>query len=173
VVKEDKVNLWHIIENQCKKSWDKRAIWSREGSCTFGELYEETVRIAQWMLDEGVRPGELVGMYLINSPHFVFVWFACLAIGCAPAFINYNLEGKALLHCLEVAETRLLVVDQDAGCQNRINASRGDLEARGMKIAVLDNDLKRSISSRPRPVLGDELRAGTKGEFPYCLIFTR
>ncbi|KAK4940110.1 hypothetical protein LTR10_019739 [Elasticomyces elasticus] len=172
VVNEDKINLWHVIEDQCKKSWNRRAIWSREGEYTFGQLYEETTRIAQFMLGQGIRPGELVGMYLINSPHFMFVWFATLAIGCAPAFINYNLEGKALLHCLEVTQTKLLIVDEDAGCQQRINASRAEIEATGMKTAVLDSTLKQSISSMPRPKLGDELRAGAKGDFPYCLIFT-
>ncbi|KAJ9647415.1 uncharacterized protein PV06_00129 [Exophiala oligosperma] len=171
-VKEDKVNLWYVLEETCKRHENRRAIWWRERSYTFRELHDETLRIAQWMLEQGARPGELVALYLTNSPHFMFSWFACMAIGAAPAFINYNLEGKALLHCLDVAQTRLLVVDDDAGCQARIEGSRADIESRGMKIAVLDDALKRAISSRPVVRPGDELRAGTKGDFPYCLIYT-
>jgi acyl-CoA synthetase (AMP-forming)/AMP-acid ligase II len=173
VVREDKVSLWYTFEDQCKKSWTRRAIWWRERSYTYGEMYEEAVRYAQFMLDEGIRPGELVGMYLTNSPHFMFVWFASLGIGAAPAFINYNLEGNALLHCLDVCQTRLLIVDEDAACQKRIDASRADIEARGTKIAVLDGTMKQTISAGPVLRPGDELRAGTKGEFPYCLIYTR
>lgn len=172
-MKEDKVNLWYVLEETCKRHENRRAIWWRERSYTFRELHDETLRIAQWMLEQGARPGELVALYLTNSPHFMFSWFACMAIGAAPAFINYNLEGKALLHCLDVAQTRLLVVDDDAGCQARIEGSRADIESRGMKIAVLDDALKRAISSRPVVRPGDELRAGTKGDFPYCLIYTR
>ncbi|KAK5559549.1 hypothetical protein LTR46_002591 [Exophiala xenobiotica] len=171
-VAEDKVNLWHVVEETCKKHWNRRAIWWRQRSYTFGEMHDECLRYAQWMLDQGVQPGELVGMYLTNSPHFMFVWFACMAIGAAPAFINYNLEGKALLHCLDVCQTRLLIVDDDAGCQKRIDESRADIEARGTKTAVLDGALKQRISSRPATRPADELRAGTKGSFPYCLIYT-
>ncbi len=94
-------------------------------------------------------------------------------IGAAPAFINYNLEGNALLHCLDVAQTRLLIVDDDAACQKRINGSRADIESRGTKIALLDGTLKQTISAGPVVRPGDELRAGTKGSFPYCLIYTR
>lgn len=173
VVKEDKVSLWYVLEDQCKKSWNRRAIWSRERTYTYGELYEETVRYAQWMLEEGIKPGELVGIYLTNHPRFMFVWFASLAVGAAPAFINYNLEGHALMHCLEVCETRLLIVDQDAACQKRIEGSRADIEARGAKIAVLDDDLRQRVSSMPTERPGDECRKGTKGSFPYCLIYTR
>ncbi|KIX10306.1 uncharacterized protein Z518_01388 [Rhinocladiella mackenziei CBS 650.93] len=172
VVKEDKVSLWYVFEEQCKKSWNFRAIWWRERSYTFGEFYGECVRYAQWMIQQGIKPGELVGMYLTNSPEFMFIWFATMAIGAAPAFINFNLEGTALIHCLEVCQTKLLIVDDNAGCQKRINASKSDIEARGMKIAVLDGKLKQEISVMPTERPGDECRKGTQGSFPYCLIYT-
>lgn len=124
------------------------------------------------MLSQGIQPGELVGMYLINSPEFMMIWFATLCIGAAPAFLNYNLEGKALLHCLEVCETRLIIVDADAGCQQRIGASREVIEGKGAKIAVLDEKLKGEIGGMSTECPGDSYRAGTKGSFPYCLIYT-
>lgn len=172
-MKQDRVSLFYVFEDRCKKQWNDRAIWWRERSYTFGEMYQEVLRYAQWMIDEGIEPGELVGMYLTNSPHFMIIWHACMAIGAAPAFINYNLEGTALMHCLAVCQTRLLIVDDDANCQQRINASRAEIEAQGMKIAVLDHRLKQEIESRPLVRPGDELRAGTKGSFPFCLIYTR
>ncbi|EXJ62976.1 hypothetical protein A1O7_03420 [Cladophialophora yegresii CBS 114405] len=172
VVSEDKVCIWYALEEQCQKSWNNRAIWTREGIYTFGQLYEESLRYAQWMLEQGVKPGDLVAMYMTNSAHFMFVWFACTAVGAAPAFINYNLEGKALMHCLDVCQSRLLIVDGDAGCQKRISQSKAEIEARGTKIAVLDSSLQEEIGARPVVRPGDELRKGTKGSFPYCLIYT-
>jgi acyl-CoA synthetase (AMP-forming)/AMP-acid ligase II len=139
---------------------------------TFGQLYEQTVRYAQWMLEKGIKPGELVGMYLINSPDFMIIWFATLCIGAAPAFLNYNLEGKALLHCLEVCETSLIIVDEDPDCQRRIAGSQTDIEARGARIAVLDDALKTEILSRPAVCPEDKYRDGTPGSFPYTLIYT-
>lgn len=64
-------------------------------------------------------------------------------------------------------------MDEDAGCQNRINVSRADIEAKGMKIAVLDNALEREISTKPTVRPGGEYRNGIQGSFPFCFIYTR
>lgn len=135
-------------------------------------MYEQVNRYANWMLDQGIRPGELVGMYLMNAPEFMMIWFATLCIGAAPAFLNYNLEGKALLHCLQVCETRLIIVDEDEGCQQRIDGSRADIEGRGTKIAILTEALRAEISARPATRPADAYREKTDGSFPYCLIYT-
>jgi acyl-CoA synthetase (AMP-forming)/AMP-acid ligase II len=172
-VRDDRINLWYVMAERCHQHWDKRAIWFQGRTVTFGEFYEQTVRFAQWMLEEGIQPGELVGMYLTNSPEFMMIWFATLCIGAAPAFLNYNLEGKALLHCLEVCETRLIIVDEDANCRRRIDGSRAAIEAKGTKIAILDEPLKQSISARPAVCPENKYRDGTDGSFPYCLIYTR
>jgi hypothetical protein len=172
-VKEDKVSLWYLLEDACKAHWNDRAIWTRERSYTFGEFYETTIKYASWMLEQGVRPGDLVAMYLINSAEFMMVWYATICIGAGPAFINYNLEGKALLHCLSVCESKLIIVDDDEGCQRRINGSRQEIESQGLNIVTLDTSLKQTISSRPATRPGNEYRNGVKGEFPYTLIYTR
>jgi len=130
------------------------------------------LRWAQWMLDEGIKPGDLVAMYLHNSAEFLIIFFATMTIGAGPALINYNLEGKALMHCLGVANTKLLVIDEDAGCQQRIEGSRGEIEAFGTKIVTMDAALLQNVASKPATVPSDELRNGMKPEFPYALIYT-
>lgn len=130
------------------------------------------MQYANWLLEQGIRPGELVGMYLTNSPEFMMIWFATLCIGAAPAFLNYNLEGKALLHCLEVCETKLIIVDEDAACQRRIESSRSVIEGKGTRIAVLDAALKAEVSSKSKVCPEDSYRDGTPGSFPYSLIYT-
>jgi len=111
-------------------------------------------------------------MYLINSKEFIAVWFACLAIGAAPAFLNHNLEGQALLHCLDVCETRLLIVDEDAACRERVEKSRREIEGKGARIVVLEDALKFAVDRLPPTRPSDELRNGTTGDFPFCLIYT-
>ncbi|KAK3672559.1 hypothetical protein LTR78_007610 [Recurvomyces mirabilis] len=171
-VKDDKLSPWYILAETCARQPNDTAIWTRTRSWTFKELHDQTVRYAQWMLEQGIKPGDLVGMYLHNSAEFIFIMFATLTIGAGPAFINYNLEGKALMHCLAVCETKLLIVDEDADCQQRIEGSRQDIEAAGTRIVPLDTSLKLEISSGPVFVPEDSLRSGMKGDFPYCLIYT-
>lgn len=172
LVKEDRISPWYSLEEQCHRHWDKRAIWSRESSWSFGEFYEQTIRYAQWLLDQGIRPGDLVAMYMINSPEFMMLMFASLCIGAGPAFINYNLEGKALLHCLAVCESKIIVVDEDAACQSRIEGSRTDIESNGTKILTLDSQTRQAVSGRSAVCPEDKYRNGVTGDFPYCLIYT-
>jgi acyl-CoA synthetase (AMP-forming)/AMP-acid ligase II len=170
--KDDKLSPWYFLEETCKRQPNDRAIWTRERTWTYKEVHEYTLQLAQWMLDQGIRPGDLVSMYLINSAEFLMIMFATLAIGAGPAMINYNLEGKALMHCLAVADSKLLIVDTDEGCQRRIEGSRKDIENSGAKIVTLDSDLKRKIGGLPVNRPPDELRNGMKGTWPYCLIYT-
>ena len=151
-----------------------RAIWSRSGEYTWQETHDQACRHAQYFLALGVRPGQLVAFYLQNSPEFMFAWLGLWAIGCAPAFINWNLSGEALLHCLRVSGARVLLVDDESGCQARIqqvgDGIRKDL---GIDVQVLTNKRKREIASSEATVPGHEHRAGVKGDFPMCLLYTR
>ena len=172
VVKEGKLSLWYILAETCMRQPGDRAIWTRERSWTFREFHDQTVRYAQWLLENGIRPGDLVALYLHNSAEFMMLMFATMCIGAGPALINYNLEGKALMHCLAVCETKLIVVDADAGCQQRIEGSRAEIEAYGTKLITLDHSLKQQISARPAVVPDDSLRRNMKPEFPFALIYT-
>ena len=166
--------MWYPFAYSAALYPSTTAIWSRERTYTFIEAHDQAARYAQWMLAQGIRPGELVAMYLMNSPEFLIIWLALLSIGCSPAFLNYNLEGTALLHCLDVCETQLIIADDDAGCRARIEGSREEIEKqKGIKVIFLDDKLQREIATTKAIVPGDEYRAGVTGEFPCCLIYTR
>lgn len=171
-VKADRLSLWYILAETCARQPNDRAVWTRERSWTFQEFHDQTARYAQWMIQQGIRPGDLVAMYLHNSAEFLMILYATHAIGAGPALINYNLEGKALLHCLNVASSKLLIVDADQSCQQRIEASRNEIEGAGAKIVTLDNTLQQDITATPAVVPPDSLRAGMKGDWPYALIYT-
>lgn len=163
---------WYILEEVCRKRSSERAIWSRARTVTYKELYEMSAKYAQWLLEEGIRPGDLVAVYLLNSVEFFAIMFACHCIGASPALINYNLEGRPLQHCLDVCESKVLIVDGDDGCQARVAGSRSYIESKSTKIFNLDTGFKQQIESRPMAVPEEKWRKGMRGDFPYCLIYT-
>ena len=113
-------------------------------------------------------------MYMINRPEFMFTHLGSWSIGSALAWINYNLAGDALVHCLKVSGAKVLVVDEDTDCRARIEAVRERLESElGIKILVLDNQLKGEISRMEPKRPEHELRAGVKPNFPLFLFYTR
>ncbi len=93
--------------------------------------------------------------------------------GCAPAMINFNLTGDALVHCLKVSGAKVVLVDQDAGVQERIENERTKLGQLGMTLVHLNESLKQDIAMRTPQRPEDSYREGVKGNFPAALFYTR
>jgi acyl-CoA synthetase (AMP-forming)/AMP-acid ligase II len=60
-----------------------------------------------------VAKDEIVAMDFVNSEVFVWVWFGLWSIGAKPAFVNYNLTGKPLVHTVKTSTARLVLVDEE------------------------------------------------------------
>lgn len=111
---------------------------------------------------------------MMNRPEFLFTHLGAWSIGSAPAWINYNLAGDALVHCLKVAGSKFLLVDEDKECRERIEAVRERLEGElGMTVIILNQERKGEISRTEPKRPSDELRANAKGKFPLFLFYTR
>jgi acyl-CoA synthetase (AMP-forming)/AMP-acid ligase II len=121
-----------------------------------------------------VKPHDYVSFYLTNSPDFIFAWLGLWAIGAAPAMINYNLAGNALMHCLKVPGSKLLIVDEDPALRARIEDVQGKIEGElGMKIRVLDSQTMTEIRGQKAERPEDAHREGVKGDWPMVMFFTR
>jgi acyl-CoA synthetase (AMP-forming)/AMP-acid ligase II len=171
---QDKCALWPYFEDQVKRLPDnEQCIWSRTGCYTWKETYAQSNRYAQFLLSNGVKKGELVGFYLTNTPEFMFAQLASWSIGCAPALINYHLTGEALIHCVKLADTKILLVDWDSECVARIETARSALEELGIRIIILDEPLRTTINSSEPIRPDDEYRKKIPPSFPMALIYTR
>lgn len=113
-VRSDKINVFYVLEKQAlDKSTAGRPFILFEGkSYTYAETYETVLRYGAWLREHhGVRERDIVALDYQNSDTFIFLWFAIWAIGAKPAFINYNLQGAALTHCLRASTSTLAIVD--------------------------------------------------------------
>lgn len=172
--KINRVSTYYIFESAVKENPNEECIWSREGCYTWAESYNRVNQFAQWFLSQGVKPHDLVSFYLTNSPDFVFAWLGLWAVGAAPTMINYNLSGKALLHCLKVSGSKLLLVDQEEALLGRIEEQRGEIEGKlGMSINVLGEPLRQEIYGMEKERPDDSYRAEVKGNSPVAIFYTR
>lgn len=134
-------------------------------------MYARVNQYAQWFLAQKVKPGDLVVMYMANSPDFMCAWFGLMAVGAAPAMINTNLASKALVHCVEIAQARLILADGDGDLLARLEGVRADLEASGHEIVSLGNVRDHILGLNPaRPA--DELRKNIRIDSPMMLAYT-
>lgn len=110
---------------------------------------------------------------MLNSPEVIFSWMGLLSIGAAPALINYNLASDALVHCVSISGTKILLTDADDECQTRIQASRVKIaDGLGVNVLVLSDELKTEISQFPsRPVENPDW--ASSATLPLGLLYTR
>ncbi|KAF5603560.1 FAT1-very long-chain fatty acyl synthetase [Fusarium pseudocircinatum] len=109
----DRLNLYYLLENiATNSSTSDRALLIFEGKrLSYKDVYEQVLKYGQWLKNEGVKKGDIVALDFQNSGSYIFVWLGLWSIGAKPAFLNYNLSGASLIHCLKAATTKLCIVD--------------------------------------------------------------
>lgn len=166
-----RLSMYYLLEEVVRRKGDAEAIWSSSGSLSWNQLYTHVNQYAQWFLSLGVKPGDIVAFYMANSSDFMCAWYGLMAIGAAPAGLNTNLASKALLHCLELAQVKLILADGDPDMLSRLEGVQPDLEASGRRIVKLADVRKHIFSLAPvRP--SDDLRKDIVPTSPLILAYT-
>lgn len=63
---------------------------------TWGELDALTDRIAAGLRARGLKPGDIAGQMLRNTPDYLLAYFACAKAGLAPVNVNYHYKAREL-----------------------------------------------------------------------------
>ncbi|TSA11455.1 MAG: AMP-dependent synthetase [Betaproteobacteria bacterium] len=76
---------------------------------SFRELREHTDRLAGALARLGLKKGDRVGLYLLNSPQFVIAYFAALKLGCTVTPISPVYTSHEVKFQLENSGARVIV----------------------------------------------------------------
>lgn len=57
----------------------------------------------------GLKKGDTVALFMENKPEFVAIWLGLSKIGVITALINTNLKTQALIHSINVANSKVLI----------------------------------------------------------------
>jgi len=102
------VQLMRQIELQPAQSVAVESAGLRITRC---ELQGLSNRVANALLGMGLRPGDRVAYAAQNHPEYVILEFALLKAGLVKVPLNHRLTPAELVHCMELAEVRLVVAD--------------------------------------------------------------
>ena len=126
-----RLNPFYILEEHARdKKYADNVFLIFEGRrWTFKQVYETILRYGTWLKTTfGIKHQDIVAMDFMNSEKFLFMQLGLWSIGARPAFINYNLTGKPLAHCIRVSSTRLVLVDPNVA-DNVTDEVRAELPA--------------------------------------------
>ncbi|KAH9841220.1 Very long-chain fatty acid transport protein [Teratosphaeria destructans] len=144
---------------------------------TYAEAYETILKYARWLKEaHGVQKEEIVAMDFTNRPIFVWVWFALWSLGAKPAFINSNLRDRAFVHCVRIADARLLLVDESIADEVLTDDTKPELSSdgrgRAIETTILDASTQSTILSGTPYRADDSARSGAMISSPAMLIYT-
>ncbi len=99
-----------VLQANLQSNPDREALIFRDRRYTFREVGEQVDRLAEALLELGVRKGDHVGLDLPNWPEFVLAYFAILRIGAAIVLINPRYRETELAHLLRDSNAVAVIV---------------------------------------------------------------
>ena len=100
-----------IIDETAGENPARPALTGDDDALTYGELAVLSRRYSRWAIDCGLRSGDRVALMMNNHPDYVAIWTGLSRVGVLVALLNPRLVGASLVHCIEVAALKKVIVD--------------------------------------------------------------
>ena len=96
-------DMFHKI---ARKSPNRLAIVFEDKEITFKELDEMSNRVANLLRSTtNLQRGDTIAVFMENCPEYIVIFLGLSKIGVTAAFINHNLTGDSLAHCIRIANS--------------------------------------------------------------------
>jgi long-chain acyl-CoA synthetase len=105
---------------------DRPAVRLDDEVLTYADLDDRTARVAGWLRQRGVVPGDRVGIMLPNVLAFPVLYYGVLRAGGAVVPMNPLLKSREVRHYIEDSGARLLFAWHTAAAQASAGAAGAD-----------------------------------------------
>jgi len=124
-----------LIERQPDKNLRRQITWK--------QFDERVDRIANGLIDRGVRKGDRVIQWMMNSINWLEAYLGILRAGALALPLNYRFTIQEVKYCLDVAEPKAIILDEPF--TDQIEALLGQLNSvwSGSCIVVGKKSLRR------------------------------
>ena len=102
-------NLATILRESAAKAPDKPVTLLDGNPMTYAELDQASDRLAAGLLEQGITPGDAVGVQLPNIPQFLITYFGVLKAGAVAVPMNVLLKGPEVAFYLGDSGAKILV----------------------------------------------------------------
>jgi acyl-CoA synthetase (AMP-forming)/AMP-acid ligase II len=169
---KDRCNIFYTLEERAlnKSTANRTYLAFGDRTWTYVQTYETALRYANYFKNRyALKPKDIVALNFMNSDYYVVLLHAFWALGVKPALINYNLTGEALSHCVQVAQSRVMLVDPEvaANVDDNVRAKLGDL-----RIDIVTPELLAEAGAEAPVRPPDDVRSGEQLHDMGMLIYT-
>jgi len=118
----------HLTE-QAKRRPEKVAVICGADRLTFSELNEEANRLANWLLDRGLKKGDRAVVLLPNCAEFAPIYFALMKIGVVAVILDFRLSPPEMAPLFDETEAKVLLThSKQRGFALRMMREKEDLK---------------------------------------------
>lgn len=101
-----------LIVQKAAENGDKVWLEFQDGrTFTYQQICSQSRQLAAGYRNKGVRPGDHVAIFSINSPEWILSYFAILMLGAVPVTVNIGFIKDPLIYNLSASKTKYVVVD--------------------------------------------------------------
>jgi len=115
---------------------------------SYDEVNQWGNRIAHYLMSQGIKKGDVVGIFIENRPELLATVLGVAKIGAIGAMLNTSQTGKVLIHSFNLVQPKAAVVG--AECAESFDEVRKDLDVDADKIYFMaDQDTTKDPGIAP------------------------
>lgn len=100
-----------VLRRSAARNPNREALRFEDRTWTYRELDDAVSRGARWLRGNGLRTGDRVAAFGVNSDAYVLAFLACSRAGLVHVPVNYALKGEELAYLLGDSQSRAVLVD--------------------------------------------------------------
>ncbi|MBN1375203.1 MAG: acyl--CoA ligase, partial [Dehalococcoidia bacterium] len=94
-----------LIELKPSKHYRREITWS--------SFDQEANRVANMLLDSGIKKGDRIIHWMMNSIDWLIVYFGILRTGAWVVPLNYRFTAEDFKYCVDISEARIVIIGEE------------------------------------------------------------
>ena len=82
-------------------------------SVTWKEFDDNANRVANALVERGIKKGDVVIHLMMNSTKWLEAYFGILKSGAMAAPLNFRFISRQIKYCVDIAAPKIMILDQD------------------------------------------------------------
>ena len=138
---------------------------------TYAEAHDRVNALGNWLIAQGVKPGDRVAIAMRNYPEWMLSYWATLSIGATVVGMNAWWTGPEMLYALNDSEPKVIIVDDERlTTLNDVKEQLPQLQVIGVRLASEHQGVTpwEKVISHPTPIAAVEIDPDSDA----CIFYT-
>lgn len=109
----DNIDVYNLIEIIAGKHKDKIALSSKHSKLTYSQLIDKTNILAEYLINKGVNPKDIVGVYLDRTTDYIISMLAIFKIGAVYLPLDVEYPEERLQYLIDDSSAKFILTENN------------------------------------------------------------